>query len=99
MAPKPIKHYTYFAQNAQGAIQQLPMQAFGPEKPTSEQIEALYQQVVAHHGLSVPRPTHFSATVLHELPLMVERSDQQKRPMILVPKNGADALKGTQDGE
>ncbi len=79
-----VKLYTYWAAGEHGVYVQLPIQAFGPEPPTAEMIEGLYQQLVAAKGIGVPRPTHYTEVELHELPKGVA-----KRPMIIVPQNGA----------
>lgn len=92
MPEKPLKHYSYYAVVAQGQVLQLPMQAFGATPPAPEQLEALYQavyqQAVKQGKLNLPRPTHFKADVLHELPKPKEAA--RKPASIFLPggRNG-----------
>lgn len=92
MPEKPLKHYTYFARNEQGQVQQLPISGWGPTPPTPEMVEQMYQamcqQAAAKGNFNVPRPTHVKVDVLHELP---PAKDAPKHPLIVVPRgrNGA----------
>lgn len=66
-----MKKYFYFGKAPNGAFIPL-FELVSDVDPMTVQINTIYRQFVAQHGLGVPRPTHYAVMELYE----VEQTDE-----------------------
>ncbi len=77
------KKYFYFGKAPNGVMAPL-FECIADEDPTAVQMNTIYAELVQQQGLMVPRPTHYAALELHEVP----QADEVEDVPLIVHQNG-----------